>query len=190
VHSTFLKDAWEVLLLFLVPVGGGIPAGVVLAKSRGLSWLVSSVLYFISDVILACVFEPIMILVIRLLKRTQRGHLVRAAYLQSLRKIMSRYHMNPGPFALVMISFGTDPMTGRSIARLVGHGFLAGWALTISGDMIFFWIIMGSTLWLNSVLGDGTWAAVIVMVAMLVIPALIRKLRAKPADHTGGGPPA
>jgi len=32
--------AWGVFLLFLVPVGGGIPAGVLLARARGLSVLV------------------------------------------------------------------------------------------------------------------------------------------------------
>ena len=29
---------WPVLTLFLVPAGGGIPPGVLLAKSRGIPW--------------------------------------------------------------------------------------------------------------------------------------------------------
>lgn len=34
-----------------------------------------------------------------------------------------------GPFALVMIAFGVDPMTGRPTALAAGHGFLVGWAV-------------------------------------------------------------
>src|SRR5712671_1123593 len=50
--------ALGVLLLFLIPIGGGIPAGVLMAHARGISWPVMLALYFASDVILACCFEP------------------------------------------------------------------------------------------------------------------------------------
>ena len=49
-----------VLLLFLVPVGGGIPAGVLMASNRGVAWPVMMGLYLVSDVILAFVFEPML----------------------------------------------------------------------------------------------------------------------------------
>lgn len=29
---------WKVLILFLVPIGGGIPAGVLLGRSYGMAW--------------------------------------------------------------------------------------------------------------------------------------------------------
>jgi hypothetical protein len=41
--------------------------------------------------------------------------------------------------------------------------------------MFYFAIIMASTLWLNSVLGNGTLAAVIIMVAMIIVPNLISR---------------
>ena len=50
-----------VLSLFLIPVGGGIPAGVLLAKKIGLRWPLTAALYFVSDVILAFAFEPVML---------------------------------------------------------------------------------------------------------------------------------
>ena len=59
-----LSGAWEVLTLFLIPIGGGIPAGVLVAHSRGIEWPGMLILYFISDVILACLFEPLMLLLI------------------------------------------------------------------------------------------------------------------------------
>ena len=50
----------SVFMLFLLPVGGGIPAGVLLARANGLSWPVTAGLYFVSDVVLAVAFEPVL----------------------------------------------------------------------------------------------------------------------------------
>lgn len=172
-----LKDSWDVLMLFLIPIGGGIPAGVVLANQRGLSWISMSILYFISDLVLACVFEPIMLLFLRASNRSPHWKKVREALSQSTVHLISRYGVNPNPFTLVMITFGTDPMTGRSIAKAVGHGFFTGWALTIAGDMIFFTVIMASTLWLNNLLGDGTLTAVIITICILGLPPLTKKIK-------------
>lgn len=172
-----LSNAWDVFLLFLIPIGGGIPAGVVLANQRGLTWPIMMVLYFCSDVVLAVVFDLLMIAFKRAsLKGGFLGRF-REALKFSVRKTTARFGLSPGPIALVMISFGVDPMTGRAATMMMGHGFVVGWLLAIAGDMIFFSVIMASTLWLNSVLGDGTWAAVIVMVAMFVVPTLIRRIR-------------
>jgi len=49
--------------LFLIPVGGGIPAGVLLAHSKGLAWPITAGLYLVSDVVLAIAFEPILRLI-------------------------------------------------------------------------------------------------------------------------------
>lgn len=175
-----LKSASEVLSLFLIPIGGGIPAGVLLAKSRGLAWPLTVILYFVSDVILACIFEPMMRGVILLAKRSDFMRRWAQAYKASLVRKAERYGgARRGPFALVMISFGIDPMTGRTAARMAGHGFVTGWAIAICGDMIFFALIMISTLCLNSVLGDGTWTAIIIMASMIGIPMLIDRYRGR-----------
>ena len=54
----------SVLLLFLIPLGFGIPGGVLLAHRAGIGWPLMSFLYFVSDVILAFLFEPLLRLVI------------------------------------------------------------------------------------------------------------------------------
>ena len=92
-------------------------------------------------------------------------------------KTIASYGPNPGPMLLVLIAFGVDPMTGRAAALAQGHGFISGWAVAIAGDMLFFWVVMASTIWLNSVLGDGTWTAIIIMVLMFAIPPLVRKFK-------------
>lgn len=177
ISHTFLSNAWDVLVLFLIPIGGGIPAGVMVAKSRGLHWLVMTLLYFISDVILACAFEPLMLWFLRSSRRSRKLSLFKEALAKSAGQTVARYGIRPGPFALVLITFGTDPMTGRSVAKAVGHGFFTGWALTIMGDMLFFLVIMASTLWLNHILGDGSWAALIITAAILMLPGAARGVR-------------
>lgn len=172
-----LKKSWDVFLLFAIPIGGGIPAGVVLAQSKGIGWMAMTILYFISDVCLAFVFEPLMKVFGYFAKRSEFLQRFVENMKITTNKTIAAYGPNPGPFLLVLIAFGVDPMTGRAAALAQGHNFLAGWAIAITGDMIFFGVVMVSTIWLNNILGDGTWTAIIIMVLMLGIPALIRKVK-------------
>ena len=158
ISGSFFSDALKVLTLFLIPIGGGIPAGVLLAKTRGLTWPITTVLYFISDCFLACAFEPLMHLFIKFAKNspvlTRLTESYKASLKASLAKTGFKHGLSPSPFSLIILSFGVDPMTGRSAAKAAGHGFFAGWAIAICGDMIYFALIMVSTLLLNDVLGD------------------------------------
>jgi hypothetical protein len=173
--TTSISSMWEVFVLFAIPVGGGIPGGVLLAKSRNLGWPIMMILYFFSDVALAFVFEPLMLLVIAGAKRSPAVNRMRLAMRNYLDKTMSRYGAKLGPRALIMLSFGVDPMTGRAASVAAGHGFLIGWLLAITGDMIFFTLLMASTLWLNGILGDGTAATIIILVVMMIVPNLLRR---------------
>jgi hypothetical protein len=173
------SSAWEVFALFAIPIGGGIPAGVLLAKSRGIQWPLMTVLYLISDVALACVFEPTMLLLAWASKRSPFLARFRVAFKKSTDKTIARYGLHPSALSLVMVSFGVDPMTGRTAALTAGHGFVTGWMLAIAGDMLFFALLMVSTLCLNNLLGDGTWTAVIIMVGMTLVPVLVRRVRGR-----------
>jgi hypothetical protein len=177
--SHFLKDAWEVLVLFVIPVGGGIPGGVLLARAKGIAWPVTSLLYLVSDVGLACVFEPLMLLVIRMGRRSAWVQRLREAMKRSTEKSIARYGARPGILSLIMISFGVDPMTGRSAAKAAGHGFVVGWAIAIAGDMLFFWLLLVSTLFLSGILGDGTWATLAILVITMGMAHLVRRVSSK-----------
>lgn len=168
---------WAVFLLFTIPVGGGIPAGVLLAKQRGVGWPAMELLYFLSDVVLAAVFEPVMLLLIAGARRQPALARVKDVLKETVRRTTSNFGATGGPLSLVLIAFGVDPMTGRAAARAAGHGFLSGWAIAIAGDMMYFTVIMASTLWLNSVLGDGTKTMVIIMIAMFAGPELVKRWR-------------
>ncbi len=171
------KSWWEVFTLFVIPIGGGIPAGVVLARTRGIPWFGMMFLYFLSDVLLAFVFEPIMWAVIYWGKRSVKVTRFLDVLKESMKRTTPQLGHALGPLGLIGVSFGVDPMTGRAVAKAAGHGFGSGWAIAITGDMIYFSILMVSTLWLNNVLGDGTWTTIIMLGLMLTVPGLIRRFR-------------
>lgn len=165
--------AWGVLLLFLVPVGGGIPAGVLMARDRGIEWPAMMALYLVSDVVLACTFEPLLRLLALAGRRLRPlGRLADAAR-ALVRRSTAPYGSTGGPLALVLVAFGVDPMTGRAAAAAAGHGFLAGWAIAIAGDMMYFALLMVSTLWLNEILGDERLAIGAMLVVMLLLPRIV-----------------
>jgi hypothetical protein len=175
--SLHLKQAFDVLALFVIPIGGGIPAGVLLAQKYGIAWPLTMLLYFVSDVLLACVFEPGLKLFVFVAKRARSWERVQVAFRKAVHRSTAHYGPNLGPLALVLIAFGVDPMTGRAAAASAGHGFVAGWMIAITGDMMYFSVLMVSTLWLRSILGDGTWTMIIILAAMILIPWLVRRVR-------------
>ncbi|MBU5611663.1 hypothetical protein [Geomonas azotofigens] len=177
-YSAPTEALFSVLQLFLIPVGGGIPAGVLLAKSKGLAWPVTTLLYLVSDVILAVLFEPVLRVLafvcgkISFLRRISA--IMRAANARSAAQFQGTA---TGPVALVMIAFGVDPMTGRASALAAGHGFLAGWAFAIAGDMLYFAVIAFSTLRLNKYIKDPDTTMWIILALMLLVPMVVRRLR-------------
>ena len=166
-----------VLLLFLIPVGGGIPAGVLLAQAKGLRWETAAGLYFVSDVILALAFEPLL-----------RGFVLLARFGAAMKEALARsaaaFAPGAGPIALILVAFGVDPMTGRSAALAAGHGFVAGWAFAIAGDMLYFGVIALTTLRLNTYIKNPNTTMWVVLGAMLIVPMLVRRLRSGRSPST------
>lgn len=170
----------SVLKLFLIPVGGGIPAGVMLAQAKGIAWPITGCLYLVSDIILAIAFEPILRLLaficgnVSFLARI--GAALKAATARSVSHLSGT---GAGPIGLIMIAFGVDPMTGRATAHAAGHGFIAGWTIAITGDMLYFAVIAISTLRLNSYIKDPNTTMLIILVVMFSVPALVRFIRSR-----------
>ena len=165
-------------MLFLIPVGGGIPAGVLLAQTKGLAWPVTAGLYLVSDVLLALAFEPIL----RLLAWLAGNVPFLARFSARMKGAMAKSATNftgtgAGPITLIMFSFGVDPMTGRAAAMTAGHGFLMGWVFAIAGDMLYYAVIAVTTLRLNRYFRDPDTTMWIVLGAMIVVPLIIRSFR-------------
>lgn len=165
-------------MLFLIPVGGGIPAGVLLARKMGIAWPVAASLYLVSDVMLAFTFEPILRLFVKLGKKSPFLERVAAAMKANMDRMAAHYGgVGAGPFTLIMIAFGVDPMTGRAAAMAAGHGFVAGWAIAIAGDMIYYAVIAFTTLRLSAYFKDPNTTMLIVLGLMIVVPVLVRRAK-------------
>ena len=171
-------DLLAVLKLFVIPVGGGIPGGVMLAQSKGLGWPVTAVLYLILDLMLAIAFEPVLRLVSVACEKVSFFDRFRTAYNVAMARSTAYFSgSGAGPFALLMIAFGVDPMTGRASALAAGYGFIAGWAFAIAGDMLYFAVIAITTLRLNSYIRNPNTTMLLVLAAMFVMPVLIRSAK-------------
>jgi hypothetical protein len=167
---------YSVLALFLIPWGGGIPAGVLRAQKLALPWHTTSVLYLISDIILALFFEPALRFFIRWCKTRPAAYRFAIAFRASLLR-SAGYFGGSSVLALVIFSFGADPMSGRTVAAAVGHGPISGWAIAITDDMLYFWVVMSATLGLNSFLGSPNTTMWIILIGMLLLPPLISKAK-------------
>jgi hypothetical protein len=173
-----LSDMLSVLKLFLIPVGGGIPAGVLLARAQGVAWPITAALYLFSDVVLALAFEPILRILAALGARIPfLARLSKALKDATARSVADFSGTGAGPLSLIMIAFGVDPMTGRATALAAGHGFLTGWAFAIAGDMLYFAVIALTTLNLNSYFKDPDTTMYVVLGAMFLVPMLVRYIR-------------
>ncbi len=174
-------------MLFLIPVGGGIPAGVLLARTNGLAWPVTAGLYLVSDILLAVAFEPVLQFLawvagqIPFLARF--GARMKAAMAKSAGRFSGT---GAGPLTLIMISFGADPMTGRASAMAAGHGFVMGWVFAIAGDMLYYAVIAVTTLRLSAYVRDPGTVEWIVLGAMIAVPLIIRAFRAVAMPRTSG----
>ncbi len=169
-----------VLLLFLLPVGGGIPAGVLLARTEGLAWPLTAGLYLVSDVLLALAFEPVLRLFAAWGRRVPFLARLRMAMKAAMARGVTHVGGGAGPLALVMIAFGVDPMIGRASALAAGHGFLAGWTFAIAGDMLYYAVIALTTLRLNAYFRSPNTTILVVLGAMILVPMLVRALRPGP----------
>jgi len=168
----------EVFKLFLLPVGGGIPAGVLLARDSGIAWPVTAGTYLVSDLVLALAFEPVLRLFALIFGAIPAFSRIAAAFRAANARSVNQFAgTSTGPLALVLVSFGVDPMTGRSTALAAGHGFIAGWAFAIAGDLLYFAVIALTTLKLNRYLKDPSTTVGLVLAAMLLVPMLLRRFR-------------
>ena len=165
-------------LLFMFPVGGGIPTGVLRARDVGVPAPLIMLMYLASDVIAALINEP----VLRFARFLGRQIPILGRLGQWFTRLTMRTGLQGdgprGPLGLVLVSFTVSLMAGRAAAAAAGHGFLRGWSLAIAGDMLYFLLLMTSTLVLSSVLGDERMTVGIVLVAMFVLPSILRRRRA------------
>ena len=169
---------WGVLILFCIPGGMGIPPGVLLGHQGGLGPIVMSVLYFASDIVLACVFEPLLVILAALARQLPLLRRIADRILAAMSRTMPANSAS-APIGIALTAFGAGLPFGRALAATAGFGLVSSWLFTIAGDMAYFGLGMASTLWFDDLLGDPRMAAFAGLAVMFVVPALIRRWHAR-----------
>ena len=123
-----------------------------MARDSGLNPFQTAGLYLASDVLLAVVCEPLLILL-----RWESRRVVWLAELGARLKHMStttgfRSGRVRGPLGLVLFSFVIGPAPARALSETAGYRPISGWALAIVGDMLYFGLGMAATLTMAGVL--------------------------------------
>lgn len=163
-------------LLFTIPTGAGIPAGVLLGQQLGLSAAAMSGLYAASGLLRAALFEPVYRWAAR---RPGSPRVLRLR--EAMRKVLARSplleHAMRSAWAPMIVSYNLDPMAGRVAAAAVGMGWLRGWTLSLLADFAYFVSTAVPTLWLQSLIGNAWVTLALLMVVTAVVPAVWRRLR-------------
>jgi hypothetical protein len=155
-----------------------------MARNAGLPVPVTALLYLASDVVLAVTMEPLLMLLRWLGDRVQfigrlGNRLARFTGAAGLQTGGVR-----GPLGLILFSFTMAPAPARAASEAMGHGPITGWTLAIIGDMLYFGMIMASTLWVSSLFGDDRLTVGAVLLGTWLVPMVIRRLRNRTAPPT------
>jgi hypothetical protein len=167
--------AWGAFLLFLIPIGGGIPLGVIMGRDAGLSPLVMAAMYFVSDIFMAVTHEPFFWLLSWLASISPPIAKIRDFFRKASNRAGMQDEGGHGPLGLIIFSFTVDPISGRGAAAAAGHGFFSGWGMAIVGDMMYFAVLMAATLWLSGMFGDDRTTVGVVLMSIWGLSWYIRR---------------
>ncbi len=174
-----------VFALFWAPVGPGIPAGVLLARHAELNPALTFALYTLSDVLGAFVCHPwfsflrhvasrvpvLRALGQRLMKLALIG--TRPPRVEDLRD--GAKGVFPALFRIGTIGFGVDVYTAGMLVAGLPVPRVAGWLAAIAGDLIWFALLLATSMATATVTEDDRVIAVVMLVAMIVIPQVAKR---------------
>src|SRR4051812_6873230 len=196
-----------VFALFWSPVGPGIPAGVLLARHVPLHPAVTFLLYAASDVLAAVVCHPLFSALRRAARhvpalRWVGERMLRFAMLGTRmpppQAVEPGAAMAPALFRVATVGFGVDVYTAGMVANGIRVPRVVGWAAAIAGDLVWFAVLLATSLAAAAVADDDRVIGAVVLVAMLVIPPLARRIfpalrgddpRTAPAAAAAGSAP-
>jgi hypothetical protein len=169
---------WGALLLFCVPGGFGIPPGVLLGHHDGLGPTLLTVLYVLSDVILAFFFEPMLLAFAFAARAEPRLRRLARALVAAIARSVEVGTASTAT-AVVLTGFAAGLPFGRALGRAAGQTLVPSWMLAITGDTLCFLLAMVSTLWLDRLIGDQRVTVLAAFAVMVTATALVRRVRAR-----------
>jgi len=173
-----------VFLLFWAPVGPGIPAGVLLAQHLRMPPPLTFSLYATSDVLAALLLNPFY----NWLRTSgRRIPAVRTIGQRLMRVVMlgvrrpSAEDVHAGRLAPVLlrigtVGFGVDIYTAGALASGLPIPRLRGWAAALVGDLMWFAMLLGTSIVAAQLIDDERIVMGIVIVVSFAGPALLRRI--------------
>jgi len=173
-----------VFLLFWAPVGPGIPAGVLLAHHLRLPPPVTFGLYALSDTLAALLLNPVYTWMRTHGRRNPTlrkiGQRVLAVAMFGTRRPtaddLRDGRLAPALFRIATVGFGVDVYTAGALASGLPIPRLPGWAAALAGDLVWFSLLLGTSIVAAQIFDDERWIAVVVIVVTLVVPPLARRM--------------
>lgn len=174
-----------VFALFWSPVGPGIPAGVLLARHVPLNPAVTFLLYATSDVFAATVCHPLYNVLRRAARRvpalrTLGQRVMRFAMLGArvppVADLRTGTRIAPALFRVATVGFGVDIYSAGMLVNAGRLPTVLGWASAIAGDLVWFAILLGTSLAAAAVVDDDRVVGGVVLLAMFIIPPIARRL--------------
>jgi len=173
-----------VFALFWSPVGPGIPAGVLLARHVPLNPIVTFGLYALSDVLAAVVCHPIFLWLRRHGRRIRPirwlGRRIMSVAMLGVRapepmQPAEGRRLAPTLARIATLGFGVDVYTAGMVATGLPIPRVAGWASAIAGDLIWFAVLLATSIAAASVADDDRVIGLVVIAAMILLPQLAQR---------------
>ena len=175
-----------VFALFWAPIGPGIPAGVLLARHVPLHPAFTFGLYAFSDVLGAAVCHPAFVGLRHLGRRVnavRRFGRKMLAFAMLGSGVPSIDHLRtggaqrrtPALFRIATVGFGVDVYTAGLLAIGLAVPRIPGWVSAIVGDLLWFALLLGTSIATASVVDDDRVIGLVVLIAMIAIPRLVRR---------------
>lgn len=174
-----------VFALFWAPVGPGIPAGVLLARHAGINPLITLALYSLTDILGALLMHPLYALARRfgskigILRWLGRGLMKVALFgtrpprpedlTQGARGTW------PALFRIATIGFGVDVYHAGMLVAGLPIPRIAGWLAAIAGDMVWFTVLLITSMVTAAVTENDGVNAIVMIVVMVLVPPILKR---------------
>jgi hypothetical protein len=173
-----------IFVLFWAPVGPGIPAGVLLAQHLRIAPALTFGLYLLSDLFAAALLNPVYAFLraqgrrnptVRNLGRRMLAVAMIGTRRPSADEVCAG-RLAPALLRIATVGFGVDIYTAGALVTGLPVPRLVGWSAAMVGDLVWFALLLGSSVAAAHLFNDERATAAVVLVVTFVGPSILRRI--------------